>query len=191
MSDLGLISGIRRGDETAAAELYDRFAEPLLALAYRILGDRSDAEDVVLEALARVWRRADEFNAQRGSVRAWLTVTVRSRAIDLLRAQQRRGRLHVEVAGEIAHAGSEPSSWDRDPAQQAEANEERQLVRAALAELPPAQREAIALAYFCGLTQSEIAQRLGTPLGTVKTRIRDGMQKLRTALRPLYSEATT
>lgn len=185
--DLQLIARIREGDETAVTVLYDRHAAPLLALAYRLLGDRADAEDVVLEALARVWREAERFDAARGSLRAWLTVMVRSRALDLIRARRRSDRLTADAARENPEevAGVSMSAGQAgDPAEQ---DEQRRRVVAALAELPAPQREAIELAYYGGLSQSEIAERLGAPLGTVKTRIRDGMQKLRVSLKPLYA----
>jgi RNA polymerase sigma-70 factor (ECF subfamily) len=185
--DLELIARIRGGDETAVSALYDRHAAPLLAVAYRLLGDRADAEDVVLEALARVWREAQRFDAARGSPRAWLTVMVRSRALDLIRARRRSERLTAQAARgnpEDVAGVSTSAGQAGDPAEQ---DEQRRRVLAALAELPPPQREAIELAYYGGLSQSEIAERLGAPLGTVKTRIRDGMQKLRVSLKPLYA----
>jgi RNA polymerase sigma-70 factor (ECF subfamily) len=178
--DFELIARIRGGDETAVTAVYDRHAAPLLALAYRILGDRADAEDVVLEALARVWREAERFDAARGSLRAWLTVMVRSRALDLIRARRRSERLTADAA----RGNPEAAVVLGDPAEE---DERRGRVLAALAELPAPQREAIELAYYGGLSQSEIAERLGAPLGTVKTRIRDGMQKLRVSLKPLYA----
>lgn len=179
--DSELIARIRDGDEDAMASLYDRYAGPLVALAYRILGDRAEAEDVALSALARAWREAHRFESARGSVRAWLTVMTRSRAMDAAR----RARTREATAGRDLTAGRATSE---DPAGAAERDEDRRLVLAALAELPDTQREAIELAYYGGLSQTEIAARLGAPLGTVKTRIRDGMKKLRTALRPLYVE---
>jgi RNA polymerase sigma-70 factor (ECF subfamily) len=179
-TDLDLIARIREGDETAVTALYDRHAAPLLALAYRILGNRADAEDVVLEALARVWREAERFDAARGSLRAWLTVMVRSRALDLIRARRRSERLTADAA----RGNPEAAMVVGDPAEE---DERRRRVLAALAELPGPQREAIELAYYGGFSQSEIAERLGAPLGTVKTRIRDGMQKLRVSLKPLYA----
>jgi RNA polymerase sigma-70 factor (ECF subfamily) len=185
--DVALMSRIREGDESAVAVLYDRHAAPLLALAYRLLGDRSDAEDVVLEALARVWREASRFDHTRGSLRAWLTVMVRSRALDAIRARRRSERLTADAARgnpEDVAGVSMSAGQSGDPAEQ---DEQRRRVVAALAELPGPQREAIELAYYGGLSQSEIAERLGTPLGTVKTRIRDGMQKLRITLKPLYA----
>jgi RNA polymerase sigma-70 factor (ECF subfamily) len=168
-------------------DLYDRHAAPLIALACRILGDRADAEDVALEALATVWRAPDRFEPGRGSLRAWLTVMVRNSALDLVRVRARRGELMAHAAADHNPPGL--GAEEPDPATVAEADEQRRHVLAALRELPEAQRQAIELAFYEGLTQSEIADRVGAPLGTVKTRIRDGMNKLRTALRPLYLES--
>ncbi|HET7585014.1 MAG TPA: sigma-70 family RNA polymerase sigma factor [Gemmatimonadaceae bacterium] len=187
-ADGDLIARIRDGDETAMTDLYDRHADLLLALAYRVLGDRADAEDVVLEVLERAWRDASRFDERRGSVRAWLVTMVRSRALDTLRARGRQVRLAESAARGGVDAGADEPMTGDDPAARAEWGDDRRVVTAALRELPPAQREAIELAYYGGLSQSEIAARLGAPLGTVKTRIRDGMQKLRVALHPLYVE---
>lgn len=169
------------------SELYDRYAPLLLALAYRIMGERADAEDIVLEALARVWREADRFDPARGSLRAWLAVMVRSRALDAVRARRRSERVATDAAGGNPEGVAGVSMDASDVPDPAEQDERRRRVLAALAELPAAQREAIELAYYGGLSQSEIAARLGAPLGTVKTRMRDGMLKLRVSLRPLYA----
>jgi RNA polymerase sigma-70 factor (ECF subfamily) len=186
-SEHALIERILGRDETAMSDLYDRYADLLLALAYRILGERADAEDIVLEVLERAWREADRFDPSRGSLRTWLAVMVRSRALDQVRAQRRHARVQ-DAAMRIEEPALTVSPISSDPADDAERGDARRHVMAALRELPDAQREAIELAYYGGLSQSEIAQRLDTPLGTVKTRIRDGMQRLRNTLRPLYAE---
>ena len=184
---IDLIGRIRAGDEGAVNDLYDRYAAPLLALAHRIIDDRADAEDVVLEALARAWREAGRFDPTRGSVRAWLTVMVRSRALDLVRARDRRHAMAgAAAAADFPAASGAPP---RDPARAAEVADDRRNVLSALEQLSPPQREAIELAYFDGLSQTQIAERVGAPLGTIKTRIRDGMRKLRSALLPLYVES--
>jgi RNA polymerase sigma-70 factor (ECF subfamily) len=171
------------GDERALGELYDRWSAVARALAFRIVGDRDEAEDVVEETFWQLWRQAERFDASRGSVSTWLATVTRSRALDRRRALERRreergGDAEVALEPALADApvASEPSV---DPSAHAEHAERRALVAAALRELPAEQRQAVQLAYFDGLSQSEIAEQLGQPLGTVKTRMRLAMQKLR------------
>lgn len=184
-SDALLVALMARGDEAAVAALYDRWSGVLLGLALRITGNAGDAEDVLADVFTQAWREAPRFDATRGSVAAWLTVMTRSRALDLLRARGRRGRLEESAANEPtvpAAVGQGPGAPDA-PVE----DEERQVaVRTAMAALPDAQRLTLELAYFEGLTQREIADRLGQPLGTVKTRTRLAMEKLRDTLRPYY-----
>ena len=163
----------------------------LFAVAYRIAGQRADAEEVVLEAFAQAWREAPRFEAGRGSVAGWLTTIARSRALDLVRARSRRDRLTATAAAD--RPGTSPAMGDfrPDPAGALDNDERRRQVRQALETLSAPQRQAIELAYFEGLSQSEIAERLQEPLGTVKTRVRLGMQKLRECLRPFYFERGT
>ena len=186
-SDRDLVAQMVSGEESAVAELYDRFCSPLYSLAHRVLGERADAEEAVMEAFAQAWRTAGQFDRQRGSVGAWLTIMVRSRSLDIARAKVRRERMAavVERAGP-EHAGISVQYQEPDAA--TESDERRQHVQVALRELSTPQRKAIELAYFGGLSHSEIARRLDTPLGTIKTRIRDGMRKLRDTLRPQYAE---
>jgi RNA polymerase sigma-70 factor (ECF subfamily) len=186
-ADAELIARIQRRDEAALTALYDAWAPPLLAVAARMLGNRADAEEVLLDAFVQVWREPGRFDAARGSLRAWLTVLVRSRALDLLRARQRSERLTERAAQQAPEVMRSVAADPADPGDPAVRDDERRRVLGALAELPAPQREAIELAYYGGLSQAEIAERTGTPLGTVKTRIRDGMQKLRVVLRPLYA----
>jgi RNA polymerase sigma-70 factor (ECF subfamily) len=188
-TDRELVERAAGGDERAVALLYDRFGAGLYALAYRITGERADAEEAVVDGFAQAWRAASTFRADRGSVGAWLATIVRSRALDLTRARTRRARLASAAAAEEPGAAPAMGSYRPDPRVDADADERRLRVRAALEALAPAQREAIELAYFEGLSQSEIAERLAEPLGTIKTRIRTGMQKLRDALRPYFHEA--
>ena len=187
-TDRELVARAAEGKEQAIGVLYERHGRTLYALACRMVGDRADAEEVLMEAFAQAWRNASQFDIRRGSVGAWLTMMVRSRAVDLARARQRRERLTSTGAESDADQLAGISTPDKDPGMMAEEQERRRHVEAALRELPTAQREAITLAFFDGLTQSEIAERLNTPLGTIKTRIRDGMLKLRDRLRPLYVE---
>ncbi|MEK7466069.1 MAG: sigma-70 family RNA polymerase sigma factor [Planctomycetota bacterium] len=153
------------------SQLYDRYCAAALATAARVLGDRSEAEDVVQEVFVRVWDRAADYDTSRGSVAAWIMSSVRNASIDKLR---RKDAFHRALDG----ATAEP----RPLPEESEFPEDLKRVTAAVAQLPPDQRQAIELAYFEGLSQSEIASRLKQPLGTVKTRMRLGMQKLRAAL---------
>jgi RNA polymerase sigma-70 factor (ECF subfamily) len=159
---------LAEGDSLALAEFYDAHAGLAYGLALRVLRDRSDAEDVVQEAFVQVWRQADRYDPARGSPQAWLCAIVRTRALDRLR--RRVSRREQEEAPEPVAAGSTP---DR---------EGELAVRKALLTLSAEQRRALELAYYEGLTQSEIARRLGEPLGTVKTRIRSAMIRLRQEL---------
>jgi RNA polymerase sigma-70 factor (ECF subfamily) len=186
-----LVARAARGDEGAIGQLYDRYGTVLYAVAYRIVGQRADAEEVVLEAFAQAWREAPRFEAGRGSVAGWLTMIARSRALDLVRARSRRDRITASAAAERPNTSPAMSDFRPDPAKALDLDERRRQVAQALQTLSPPQREAIELAYFEGLSQSEIAERLQEPLGTVKTRVRLGMQKLRECLRPFYFERGT
>jgi RNA polymerase sigma-70 factor (ECF subfamily) len=168
------------GDESALGLLYDRWSPLLQSVARRIVSDPDDAEEVLEEAFWQAWRQAGRYEEGRGGVSTWLTMIVRSRALDRVRA---RGRLREERWEVLP----EPSSGETDSAPEApdtsaEQDERRRLVAAAVAQLPPEQRETVELAYFRGLSQSEIAAALGQPLGTVKTRARLALQKLRETL---------
>ena len=187
-SDSDLVRRMARGDESAAAALYDRYGNVMDAVAYRIVGQKADAEEVVMEAFAQVWRDAARFEAARGSVAAWLTMISRSRALDHIRSRDRRERVTTAAAREDQVTTPATGSWGCDPGYQVEQTERQKRVAAALESLSPTQRQAIELAYYDGLSQSEIAERLNEPLGTVKTRVRLGMLKLREALRPYYYE---
>lgn len=159
------------GDMEAAAELYDRYAGHVYALARRIVRNDSDAEDVVQEVFSQVWRTASRYDRTRGSVLGWLLMITRTRAIDAIRARKSRPDLT-----DAASPDALPAAEARDALELAE---QAALVRDALLSLPPAQRTALELAYYEGLTQSEIADRLSEPLGTVKTRIRTALMSLR------------
>ena len=177
LTDAALLERIARADPDALAALYDRYAARVLGLAARILTDVDEAEDVLQEIFLQVWRAPRRFDASRGSVLTWLLVLARSRAIDRLRALRRRGRdRHVELSDTDVPAGGDV---ERD----AQTAEESDAVRRVLSQLPADQRRALELAYFEGYTQSEIAELTGAPLGTVKTRLRQGMMKLRDGFR--------
>ena len=186
--DADLVIRLAQGDERALGQLYDRFGAVLYAVAYRVLNEKADAEEVVMEAFAQAWREAPRFDAGRGSVAAWLTMMTRSRALDLIRSQSRRVRITDTAAREEPQSAPAMSTGFQSPGSAVEDSERRKAVGTALAALSPPQRVAIELAYFEGLSQSEIAERLKEPLGTVKTRMRLGMQKLREALKPYYFE---
>ena len=190
-ADAELVSRAARGDERAIGLLYDRYGGVLYAVAYRIVGQPADAEEVVLEAFAQAWREAARFEAGRGSVAGWLTMIARSRALDLVRGRSRRDRMTASAAADRPDGSPGMSEFRPDPAKALDHDERRQQVQQALATLSPPQRQAIELAYFEGLSQSEIAERLAEPLGTVKTRVRLGMQKMRECLRPFYFERGT
>lgn len=187
-ADRELMARAAAADERAMTELYDRYGTLVYTVAFRIVGQRADAEEVVVDAFTQAWREAARFEAERGSVAAWLTMIARSRALDLVRARGRRERLAADAA-----AGTDGGSGEQDApaADRAEDDERRWVVKLALEGLSAPQRQAIELAFFEGLSQSEIAERLNEPLGTVKTRVRLGMQKLRESLRPYYFERVT
>lgn len=178
-----------RGDGTAMSQLYDRYGAAVLGLAMRITHERADAEDVVVDTFAQVWRDARRFESHRGSVASWLATIARSRALDLLRSRGRRNRLDDAASSGFTNPGmgAPPPS----PMAATLADERSRRVEAALATLPDAQRTALELAYFDGLSQSEIAERIDAPLGTVKTRMRLGLRRLRELLKPLSPGATS
>ncbi|HWA59018.1 MAG TPA: sigma-70 family RNA polymerase sigma factor [Gemmatimonadales bacterium] len=186
--DADLVLRMTRGDEEALGRLYDRFGQVMFAVAFRVTGQPADAEEVVMEAFTQAWREAPRFDPGRGSVAAWLTMMTRSRALDLVRAQSRRERITDTAAREEPAAGPAMSRGYPPPGTAVLEEERTRAVASALAGLSPPQREAIELAYYEGLSQSEIAERLEEPLGTIKTRMRLGMQRLREALRPYYFE---
>ena len=176
--DESCLRRIASGDQAAAAHLYDRHARPLYSLILRILENETEAEDVLQDAFAQAFRQAARYDSRRGAVAAWLLTIARSRAIDRLRA--RRTRVEART-GEIQTLDEMPDAQP-DAASTMLDEERSRLVRQALGELPLLQRMAIELAYYEGLSHSEIAERLEQPLGTVKTRIRLGLLKLRDVL---------
>ena len=177
-ADRAAVIRMARGDGSAVAELYDRHSRAIYSLALRMLTDSAEAEDVVQDVFTQAWRQASRYDATRAPVVGWLLVIARARALDRLRARKSR----ISVAA-LDPATTDPA--DPGPAldQLAIGNEDAVRVRAALAALPDVQREAIELAYYKGLSQSDIAEQLSQPLGTVKTRMRAGLLKLRDVLR--------
>lgn len=195
VTDAELVTRIVQGDEAAFAEVYDRHAEAVFRAAMRMLGDRFAAEEVVQETWLVLWNRAERFDASLGSLVAWLLTIARNRSLDRLRAARRRPAL-VSVGGSdddepdaealeraLAAGGRADGSADeRDPEAAAMLRWQRSVVRGVLDLLPDQERRAIELAYDEGLSQAEIAVRLGWPLGTVKTRTRRALHRLRAAL---------
>ena len=177
------------GDERALGELYDRHGAAVYALAHAIVGERADSEEVVADAFGQAWRTAGQFDPARGSVIAWLATITRTRALDLVRARGRRAKVLARAAQESDSGLATPLAAGEAPDRDVERQEARQLVTRSLGDLPEPQRRVIELAYFGGLTHSEIAAELKEPLGTVKTRLRAGMEKLRDALNARVSRA--
>jgi RNA polymerase sigma-70 factor (ECF subfamily) len=169
-NDASLVMAIRSGDESAMARLYDRYSSVVYSVALRVLGDTGAAEDVLQEVFMQLWRNPGLFDSSRGNLGAWLAVITRNRAIDGLR--KRRPQTDIEDV---------MVSVEPDMAEEAERKRAMEKVRGALGTMPEAQRMALEMAYFEGLTHSEIASKTGEPLGTVKTRIRAGLLALRKA----------
>jgi RNA polymerase sigma-70 factor (ECF subfamily) len=169
-TDVTLVSAIRSGDESAMGALYDRYSSIVYSVALRVLGDTGAAEDVMQEVFMQLWRNPGAFDAARGNLGAWLAVIARNRAIDSLR--KRRPQTDIEDV---------VLSVEQDMAGAAERARAMEKARAVLGGMPAAQRMALEMAYFEGLTHTEIAARTGEPLGTIKTRIRAGLLMLRKA----------
>jgi RNA polymerase sigma-70 factor, ECF subfamily len=170
---IALLQQIASGDRDAFRRFYDRYASLAFTFALRLLGSQSDAEDLLQEVFLQVWRQAQSYSPERGSPEAWLITMTRSRGIDKLRSLRRRSTSPIspdEPARVESGAQVEPPT---------EASEAKVMVQGVLARLPETQRMVLELAYFDGLTQSEIATRLAEPLGTVKTRMRAGLERLR------------
>ncbi len=174
LSDEAVVALTARSDEVALAELYDRYGRTAYGLALRVVRDESLAEDAVQEAFLAIWRGASRFIPERAKASTWILTLVHRRAVDLVRREQRRraDRLPEEETG-AGSPSAEDSAWLRL---------ERERVQAALSKLPDQQREAIELAYYGGFTQSELAERLGEPLGTIKSRMFAGLARLRELL---------
>ena len=175
LSDEALVALVARADEDALAELYDRVSRIAYGLALRVLRDERHAEDAVQEAFLQVWRSAATFRAERAKASTWILTLVHRRAVDLVRREERRQAdpLTDDSALGEAPEDTEEAAWLRF---------ERERVQAALKELPDVQREALELAYYGGFSQSELADRLGVPLGTIKSRMFAGLARLRELL---------
>jgi len=182
-ADIALLDRIARRDQTGLAELYDRHCRLLFSLILRILRDRGEAEDVLQDVFVRVWDRAESYNPALGSPAAWLVRISRNRAIDRLRSRTVRAGIAAPELDRSEHT-ADPAP-EADPERYAASAEERRAITNAIAALPPEQRLLVESAFYEGYTQSELAERFDLPLGTVKTRIRTGMQSLRRALASL------
>jgi RNA polymerase sigma-70 factor (ECF subfamily) len=173
LSDEALVALAARSEQSALAELYDRYGRTAYGLALRILRDQALAEDAVQDAFLTIWRTASRFVPERGKASTWILTLVHRRAVDTVRREQRRRADSLERAAEPAVEGVEEDAWLRL---------QRERVQAALRRLPDAQREALELAYYGGFSQSELAERLGQPLGTIKSRMFTGLSRLREQL---------
>ena len=173
LSDEALLALCSRADENALGELYDRYGRVAYGLALRIVRDRGLAEDAVQEAFLAVWRSAGAFLAEQGKPSTWILTLVHRRAVDLVRREERRRAEPLEETDHPTGEATDEEAWLRA---------QRQVVQEALRKLPPDQREAIELAYYGGFTQSELAEKLGLPLGTIKSRMFTGLKRLRELL---------
>jgi RNA polymerase sigma-70 factor (ECF subfamily) len=180
LSDEALVALVARSDENALAELYDRHGRVAFGLALRVLRDRNLAEDAVQEAFLAVWRTAGSFVPERAKASTWILMLVHRRAVDAVRREARRPTDPLENAPE--------AMTDDSAAEDAWRSLERTRVREALAQLPDPQREAIELAFYAGFTQSELSERLGVPLGTIKSRVFTGLARLRDLLEDTIPE---
>jgi len=184
LSDEALVALVARGDERALGELYDRLGRVAYGLAYRVLRDDRLAEDAVQEGFLAVWRAAAAFSAERGKAGTWLLTLVHRRAVDLVRREQRRRAEPLDDADREATGATgsaEEAAW---------LGFERDRVQSALQALPDNQREALELAYYGGYSQAELAERLGVPLGTIKSRMFAGLARLRELLDDTEAEGS-
>ncbi len=184
LDDTALVTLIARRDERALGALYDRYSRLAFSLAVRIVGDRALAEEITADCFVSVWRASASYSEERGRFVSWFMSVVRHRAIDELRRLNVRPEGNAVELDEALQTVSPSEGLD----DRMDAQQRRAVVRSVLASLPAPQREALELAYFGGLTQQEIADKTGTPLGTIKTRMRLGMQKLREELQQLADD---
>ena len=189
-ADEVLLQRMRGGDADALGELYDLWSPRVHALVFSLVRDRDDAEEVVEEVFWQAWRHAARYDPARGSAASWLLSIARTRALDRLRSRRRRREETLEDGSTASNATPVGASAVAGPVSDLESSERRAHVLAALAELPAEQREALELAYFEGLSQTEIADRTAQPLGTVKTRTRLALRKLRERLSVLRDGGT-
>jgi RNA polymerase sigma-70 factor (ECF subfamily) len=168
--DLAMVTALKAGDQSAVAQLYDRYSSVVYAVALRVLSDTGAAEDVLQEVFLQLWRNPAAFDAARGTLGSWLAVIARNRAIDFLRKRKPETDLEDVIV-----------SVSPDLAREADRSRAAEKIRGVIGAMPPPQRSALEMAYFEGLSHSEIAGKTGEPLGTIKTRIRTGLMTLRKA----------
>jgi RNA polymerase sigma factor (sigma-70 family) len=181
LSDEAVVALVARSEESALAELYDRFGRIAYGLALRILRDEGLAEDAVQDAFLTVWRSAARYMPERGKASTWVLTLVHRRAVDLVRREERRRTEPIESAPEPSSGAADELAWLRL---------QRERVQEALRQLPDQQREALELAYYGGFSQSELADRLGQPLGTIKSRMFAGLTRLRELLGDPHNEGS-
>lgn len=179
-ADNRLVQRVAQGDKQAFAELYDRLSRPLYATALRVVRDPTEAQDIVHDTFVALWEKAGTFESNRGNAFAWAVTLVRNRAID--RVRMRRRRADLISASAPSDLGYEENTSGATADDQAALGDQASAVRAAVSTLPPDQKRALELAFFSGLTQQQIAEKLSEPLGTVKARIRRALLKLRDSL---------
>jgi RNA polymerase sigma-70 factor (ECF subfamily) len=177
--DAGLINRIAQGDDSAFDALYKRFSGSLYGMAFRMMNDAKEAEDVLQEGFTYIWRKAGTYDPSRSSPFAWAVMITRNKAIDRLRVRQRIEKLRERVTSEELFDQDKDETSANEPA----LRERGAIVRSALKNIPPEQRQALELSFFGGLTHEQIAERLDTPLGTIKARIRRGLLRLRDCLK--------
>jgi RNA polymerase sigma-70 factor (ECF subfamily) len=178
-NEIALLQRVGQGDKQSFVQLYERFSGVLFSTAYRVLNNQEAAEDVLQDVFIQIWEKAPLYDSTRGKPLTWAVTLTRNKAIDRLRSTQRRGRLHDDLERETKNF---EQFDDRNSFDAVDSVEKGKLVREAMKKLSSEQREALELAFFSGLTQTEIAERLSQPLGTIKARIRRGMMRLRSLL---------
>ena len=180
-AEIALLRRVAQGDRRGFEELYDRFSRVLFSTAYRVLNNQEATEDVLQDVFVQIWEKAPLYDPSRGKPMTWAITLTRNKAIDRLRSTVRRNRLGDDLERE---AQSQDQFDDRSSFDALASEDRGKLVREAIQKLSEDKRESIELAFFSSLTQTEIAERLGEPLGTIKARIRRGMMKLKDLLRP-------
>src|SRR5438046_4625040 len=185
-SDFELMKGIQAGDADALAQLYDRYNGILKALILRVIHNEAEADDLLQEIFMEIWNQAKNFSAQKGKPLGWIVTLARRRAIDGLRKKQAYIRAGERLQNETEQ---QPDAWVHNATEEEiNSSDTRALIRKVIGSLPPAQQEAIDLAFFCGMSQREIAAKTNTPLGTVKTRLELGLKKIYDGLKDLKDE---